>query len=66
MTKEEKYLARIQLKLKFHQADKQIFEDLFTNIKQNEDGNFKQVKPQGRLGDGKCDGFNASKACLSV
>lgn len=59
MTKEEKYIARILLKSRFYQADKQAFEDLFTKIKQNEDGNFKQVKPQGRLGDGKCDGFNA-------
>jgi hypothetical protein len=59
MTKEEKYLARLILKTKIYEAEKQAFEDLFTKIKQNEDGNFKQVKPQGRLGDGKCDGFNA-------
>ena len=61
MTKEEKYISRIMLKSRFHQADKQSFEDLFTKIKQSEDGDFKQVKPQGRLGDGKCDGFNAVK-----
>ncbi len=61
MTKEEKYISRILLKSRFYQADKQAFEDLFTKIKQSEDGDFKQVKPQGRLGDGKCDGFNAVK-----
>lgn len=61
MTKEEKYISRILLKSKFYQSDKQVFEDLFTKIKQCEDSNFKQVKPQGRLGDGKCDGFNAIK-----
>jgi hypothetical protein len=58
MTKEEKYLARILFKTKIYEADKQAFEDLFTKVKQSEDSNFKQVKPQGRLGDGKCDGFN--------
>ena len=58
MTKEEKYLARIIFKNKIYQADKQGFEDLFTIVKQNESSNFKQIKPQGSLGDGKCDGFN--------
>jgi hypothetical protein len=58
MTQEEKYIARIMLKTKFYEANKQAYEDLFTKIKQNEDSNFKQVKPQGSLGDGKCDGFN--------
>ena len=59
MTKEEKYIARIIFKNKIYAADKQAFEDLFTRVKQNEDENFKQVKSQGRFGDGKCDGFNA-------
>lgn len=58
MTRDEKYIARIILKTRFYEADKQSFEDLFTKIKQSEDSNFRQVKPQGRLGDGKCDGFN--------
>ena len=58
MTREEKYLGRIILKNKFYEADKQSYEDLFTKIMQNQDSNFRQVKPQGRLGDGKCDGFN--------
>lgn len=58
MTREEKYLARIILKNKFYEADKQSYEDLFTKIMQNQDSDFKQVKPQGKLGDGKCDGFN--------
>lgn len=58
MTKEEKYLGRTMLKIKFYEADKQSYEDLFTKIMQNQDSYFKQVKPHGRLGDGKCDGFN--------
>lgn len=61
MTRDEKYLARIILKNKFYEADKQSFEDLFTKIMQNNDSNFKQIKPQGSLGDGKCDGFNEQK-----
>ena len=59
MTKEEKFISRLLLKSRFYQSDKQAFEDLFTKIKQCEDSDFKQVKPQGKLGDGKCDGFNA-------
>jgi hypothetical protein len=58
MTREEKYLGRILLKNKFYEADKQSYEDLFTKIMQSQDSNFKQIKPQGSLGDGKCDGFN--------
>lgn len=58
MTRDQKYIARVIFKNKIYEADKQAFEDLFTKVKQNEDSNFKQVKPQGRLGDGKCDGFN--------
>jgi hypothetical protein len=58
MNREEKYLSRIILKNKFYEADKQSYEDLFTKIMQSQDLNFKQIKPQGSLGDGKCDGFN--------
>ena len=58
MTRDEKYIARIIIKNKFYEADKQSFENIFTKIKQHENAGFKQIKPQGRLGDGKCDGFN--------
>jgi len=58
VTKEEKYLARIILKNKFYEADKQSFEDLFSKIMRNDNSDFRQPKPHGRLGDGKCDGFN--------
>jgi len=58
MTKDERYIARIVFKNKIYAADKQTFEDLFTKVKENENEDFKQIKPQGRLGDGKCDGFN--------
>lgn len=58
MTKDERYIARIIFKNKIYSANKQAFEDLFTKVKENENVNFKQIKPQGKLGDGKCDGFN--------
>lgn len=59
MTKDEKYIARLVFKSKIFETDKQSFEDLFTKVMQHADVNFKQTKPQGRLGDGKCDGFNS-------
>lgn len=58
MTKDEKYIARLVFRSKIFESDKQSFEDLFTKVMQHSDTNFKQTKPQGRLGDGKCDGFN--------
>jgi hypothetical protein len=59
MTKEEKYIARLIFKNKLYEADKQSFEDLFTKVMEASDSGFKQIKPQGKYGDGKCDGFNS-------
>lgn len=58
MTKDEKHIARIIFKNKVLSHDKQAFEDLFTCVMQSFDRNFQPVKPQGPVGDQKCDGFN--------
>lgn len=58
MTSQEKYIARIMLKNKILESDKQAYEDLFTRIMQNYNSNFQPVKPQGRIGDRKNDGFD--------
>lgn len=47
-------------KVKLYESDKQSFEDLFTKVMSAKYKEFKQVKPQGRYGDGKCDGFRAT------
>jgi hypothetical protein len=58
MTREEKYIARTIFQKKVLLSDKQAFEDLFTCVMQSFDRNFQPVKPQGSVGDQKCDGFN--------
>ena len=58
MTRDEKLIARTKFQNKLLSSDKQVFEDLFTNVMQSSDLNFKLVKPQGSEGDKKCDGFN--------
>ena len=58
MTREEKYISRLMLKNKILEANKQAYEDLFIQVMQNKDPNFKPVKPHGNYGDRKNDGFN--------
>lgn len=58
MTREEKHIARTKFQKKLLSSDKQTFEDLFTKVMQLYDKNFQPVKPQGKEGDKKCDGFN--------
>jgi hypothetical protein len=58
MTSQEKYIARIMLKNKILQSDKQAYEDLFVRVMQNSNSQFQPVKPQGRIGDKKNDGFD--------
>lgn len=58
MTREELYLARILFKLKVYTYSKQAYEDFFVNILQQANPNFQPVKPQGRYGDRKNDGFD--------
>lgn len=58
MTLEEKHIARTKFQNKLLSSDKQTFEDLFTKVMQLYDKNFQPVKPHGKEGDQKCDGFN--------
>lgn len=58
MNREEKYIARLMLKNKLHECDKQSFEDLFVKVMMCANPDFKSVKPQGRIGDRKNDGFD--------
>lgn len=58
MNRDEFYLARVLIKLKILSKDQQSYEDLFTRIMQNNNLDFQPVKPQGRYGDKKNDGFD--------
>jgi len=58
MNPEQIYIARIIFKNKVLSSHGQVFEDLFVRIMQAFDKGFRPVKPQGREGDKKNDGFN--------
>ncbi len=57
MNRQEKTLARNQFKMKIYEANGQKFEDLFTAIMNYSEPDFQQIKPWGRIGDGKNDGY---------
>ncbi|MDR2406767.1 MAG: hypothetical protein LBE13_01440 [Bacteroidales bacterium] len=61
MTKEEKYIHRIIFQNKIYNADGQKFEDIFTDIMRYAEPEFRQIKPYGRAGDKKNDGYIKSK-----
>jgi len=56
----ERYFSRLMFKTKIYESDKQSFEDLFVKVFQNYNPKFQAVKPQGRYGDRKNDGFDDS------
>jgi len=58
MDVQARFVMRQIFKVKVLRADGQAFEDLFSNIMQHHNGNFVQIKPQGRIGDQKNDGFD--------
>lgn len=58
MTKDELYLARVLFKLRVHESDGQAFQDLFVKVMQHANPNFRPIKPHGREGDQKNDGFD--------
>jgi hypothetical protein len=58
---DEKYILRIIFKNKIHNADGQKFEDTFTEIMRYVDPEFQQIKPHGKAGDKKNDGYIKSK-----
>ena len=58
MTKEERYISILQFRCKVLQSSGNSYEELFTCVMQQANPNFIQVKPQGRWGDKKNDGFD--------
>ncbi|HVF47080.1 MAG TPA: hypothetical protein VNA17_05895 [Pyrinomonadaceae bacterium] len=58
MSPEEKQLARIMFKSKVLAANGQAYEDLFSAVMGIDNKDFVQVKPQGRIGDRKNDGYD--------
>ncbi len=61
MTDEKKYVSHILFENKLLKSSGQQFQDLFVQIMQHYDSDFKPVKPYGNLGDKKNDGFNSVK-----
>jgi len=57
MTTDEKYILRILFKNKIHEANGQIFEDIFSSILNYSEPSFQQIKPWGNIGDRKNDGY---------
>lgn len=58
MNTNQKYLAQLIFKNRIYSSDGQMFEDFFSSIMVKSNPNFTQVKPYGRIGDRKNDGFD--------
>ena len=61
LTRDEKYLARILFQKMIYSSKGTAFESLFTKIMYYTDTDFRQVKPWGKEGDQKNDGYIKSK-----
>lgn len=61
MNLDKQYIARVIFKNRVLSSHGQVFEDLFVRVMQASDKDFRPVKPQGREGDKKNDGFNKVK-----
>lgn len=59
MTREQKFMAHLIFRNKISESDGSAFEALFTRIMTCANPSFQQVKPQGRIGDKKNDGFDS-------
>lgn len=59
MDTNKKYFARIIFKTKVYESDYSAFEDLFCKVMELGSSSFNKVKPQGRYGDRKNDGFDS-------
>lgn len=57
MDVQQKLDARKAFKLRIHESNGNAFEDLFCDVMRASNKDFKKVKPQGRIGDRKNDGF---------
>ena len=58
MNSDKLYIARVQIRNRILSNYGQAFEDFFVRVMQAYDTGFRPVKPQGREGDRKNDGFN--------
>jgi hypothetical protein len=58
MNSDEKALMRILFINRMLQSSGQEFEDLFTRVMQASNPQFRQIKPQGQIGDRKNDGYD--------
>lgn len=63
MNVNEKTLARILFRSKIAFANGQAYEDLFVDVMRRDSSDFVPVKPQGRVGDRKNDGYNRTTGC---
>jgi hypothetical protein len=62
LTRDEKYILRLIFQNKINKANGQKFEDIFSDImKYAYPDDFQQIKPYGRSGDMKNDGYIKSK-----
>ena len=61
MTNNQKAQARIFFENRILKADKQAFEDLFTEIMNYKESDFQSIKPWGIIGDRKNDGYIKSR-----
>ena len=61
MNSDEKAFARVMFKHKVVTSDGQAYEDLFVDIMTRGNPDFVGVKPQGRIGDRKNDGYDRRK-----
>ena len=61
MDQDSLFMARVLFQLEIHKSNGQKFEDFFSSVMGLSNPNFRQVKPQGRLGDRKNDGFDSTK-----
>lgn len=61
MDVQQKLDVRKAFKLRVHESNGNAFEDLFCDVMRASNKDFKKVKPQGRIGDRKNDGFIQSE-----
>jgi hypothetical protein len=61
LTRDEKYILRLIFQNKIYKADGQQFEDIFSDIMKYAYPDFQQIRPYGRAGDMKNDGYIKSK-----
>ena len=58
LTSDQKYIARLMLKLRIHESNGASYQDLFVRIMEHKYPKFRTVKPHGNIGDRKNDGFD--------